>query len=89
MSKFDTQSDQFKLWMKGLLHEGDVRIVFTKADGSSREMLCTLKQESIPQEKQSKGSRSTSEETQAVFDVEKQDWRSFRWEAIKEFSFEL
>ena len=87
----DYQSEQFKHWMKGLLNEGNVRVVFTKADGTDREMLCTLKADSIPQsvEAKEKGTRRTSEEAQAVFDVDKQAWRSFRWDSIKEFSFTL
>jgi hypothetical protein len=61
-------------------------------DGTEREMRCTLVESRIPSEKtpQSKETTSTSSgSTLRVFDTEKQEWRSFRWDSIKEVRFEL
>lgn len=82
--------EQFKHWVKGLLHEGTVRVAFTKADGSERIMQCTLQESSIPADKIPKGVRTvTSEETQRVFDTEKQEWRSFHWDSVKAVEFNI
>ena len=93
--KTDKDFDEFKTWTLGLLHDRnakDLRITFTKRDGTEREMQCTLVEEAIPQEKQPKtkteGS-STAGSAVRVFDVEKQEWRSFRWDSVTKVSFDL
>jgi len=66
------------------LREETVRITFTKKDGSTRVLLGTLKTDAIPSDKQPKeGSNTkTSDDAQAVFDTEKGEWRSFRWDSV-------
>ena len=61
-----------------------VRVLFTKKDGTEREMLCTLVESAIPMDKQPKteGS-STVGPAVRVFDLEKSEWRSFRWDSVK------
>lgn len=83
-------SEDFKQNLKGMLHGNEeVTIKFTKKDGSDRTMLCTLNEQKIPFEKLPKakedGSPATSFTTDAVrvFDTEKQEWRSFRFDSIK------
>jgi hypothetical protein len=65
-------------------------VVFTKQDGTERKMRCTLNPASIPQESQPKtdGEEATSTPgpTIRVFDLDKQQWRSFRWESVKQFT---
>lgn len=62
-----------------------IRIVFTKKDGTERAMLCTLSEAKIPQDKQPK-TEATSSQTSGsavrVFDLEKSEWRSFRWDSV-------
>lgn len=83
-------SDFEKNWFRGLLREGPVTVVFTKKDGTERKMTCTLNENSIPSEKTPKNTgKAQSEEAIAVFDLEKEDWRSFRWDSLKKFEFEL
>ena len=59
---------------------------FEKKDGSEREMLCTLNEGLIPVDKQPKTSNETSTRTIGsalpVFDINKGEWRSFRWDSI-------
>jgi hypothetical protein len=53
-------------------------------------MVCTLSQKVIPTEYTPKGEdkREKSGEALAVFDVEKEGWRSFRWDSVKSVSVE-
>ena len=86
------QSDEFKNQVRKLLHESEnLRIVFTKKDGTEREMFCTLSESKIPAEKQPKSQASDSETAGngdgsaiRVFDTSKQEWRSFRWDSVIE-----
>lgn len=93
--KAEKEFEEFKTWTLGLLHDRntkDLCITFTKRDGTEREMRCTLVEETIPQEKQPKtaGAASTSTGSAVrVFDVEKQEWRSFRWDSVTKVSFNL
>lgn len=86
-------SPEFQTWVKGLLHDSSVknlRITFTKADGTEREMFCTLAEQLIPADKVPKGTgRETSSDTQHVFDLDKQEWRSFKWDSVIEVSCDV
>lgn len=93
-SKIDPSDPLFRNWLKGVLHDEhikDLRITFTKADGTDREMRCTLAESSIPSDKTPKGTstREASDATQRVFDLDKGEWRSFRWESVKAINFTI
>lgn len=91
--KYDTTDPEFKTWVKGLLHDANVKnlcITFTKADGTDREMRCTLVESAIPTDKAPKGTgREAPDTTQRVFDVDKGEWRSFKWESVKRVEFDV
>ena len=77
-------------WLRGLLQNEEVTITFTKKDGTEREMLCTLKPDFIPSEKAPKNSgKAQSDESIAVFDLDKEEWRSFRWDSVRKIEFSL
>jgi hypothetical protein len=77
-------------WLLGLLRDSEVTVKFTKKDGSERKMLCTLAENKIPSENSPKSSGKTkSDEALAVFDLEKQSWRSFRFDSVKEINFNM
>jgi hypothetical protein len=62
-----------------------VNIKFKKADGSERLMKCTLLEGWVKEyEKKSEKTRKVSEDTLSVWDVEKDGWRSFRYDSIIE-----
>jgi hypothetical protein len=64
----------------------NVRVTFTKKDGSERVMSCTLAESRIPEDKRPKTQNTkTSDEVCAVFDSEVMEWRSFRWESLVTF----
>lgn len=70
-----------------MLVNGVATIEFTKKDGTDRIMKCTLSRSVIPIDAQPKNESipTKSEEAQRVFDVEKNEWRSFRWDSLKEY----
>lgn len=80
-------------WVKSLLQQGEITVTFTKADGTDREMLCTLNPDKLPAPpkagpvdgivKESKQRKQPDEHSIRVFDVEKQEWRSFRFDRLK------
>lgn len=68
-----------------ILAEGVAVVDFEKVDGTTRQMKCTLKNGFIPEDKLPKGTGSVTENTEVmrVFDIEKQEWRSFRVASVK------
>ena len=73
-----------KDWLKKQLMFDKTKVVFTKKDGTEREMICTINHHYIPDEKQPKGlGKAKSEDALAVFDIELNEWRSFRYDAVK------
>jgi hypothetical protein len=81
-------------WLKTLLEEQTVEITFTKKDGTERIMKCTLKDDALPVVQNDFGDedstvRQKSKDALAVWDIESQGWRSFRWDSIKSVKFSL
>ena len=82
--------DESKNWLKSLLREAPITVTFTKKDGSERAMYCTLLEDKIPTEKAPKGTgKKENFDSLAVFDLEKEEWRSFRWDSITKIEFGL
>ena len=67
-----------------LLRESVIRVNFTKADGTIRDMNCTLVQDFIPLEQRPAGTKEFKENPDVVrvFDVDNAGWRSFRLDSI-------
>jgi hypothetical protein len=79
-----------KEWLRKILRNEIIDVTFLKKDGSERKMQCTLLSEEIPTDMVPKGTKKTqSTETIAVFDVENQGWRSFRWDSIKQINLSI
>lgn len=86
-------------WVKSLLQKGPITVTFTKADGTDREMLCTLDSLRIPAPpvtssvdgivKESKQRKQPDEHSIRVFDLEKKEWRSFRFDRLKKVTATL
>ena len=74
-------------WLKGILAETEATITFTKVDGTERVMKCTLEPSKLPvvELKEDAKPRKQSDSTKAlrVFDLDKQEWRSFTIKNIK------
>ena len=86
-------------WLRELLSESVVKVIFTKKDGSERVMNCTLSENLIPKAPihatntnnpiDFPKTKKINTEVQPVFDIEAQSWRSFRWDSIKQINFAL
>ena len=85
---FDFTTDRGKDYLKGLLHATYLQVTFTKKDGTERKMRCTLLEQAIPEDKRPKTEGSSfTDEAVRVFDMEKQEWRAFRFDSIKNVTF--
>jgi len=93
--KTDKEFDEFKTWTLGVLHDEnitDLCVTFTKKDGTLRDMRCTLSEGRIPTDKHPKTEGAGAKDSGSavrVFDTEKQEWRSFRWDSVTKVSFNL
>lgn len=95
----DTDRKIFRDWIRSLLHQQAITVTFVKSDGTVRDMLCTLDLRKIPQDKIPKNDvpvehlltepKRSTEHTLRVFDLEKGEWRSFRFERLKKISVVL
>ena len=68
------------------LREKECRVIFTKINGEERDMICTLNVEFIPEEKQPKTGKEYNTDVIRAFDVNKQEFRSFRVDNVISFS---
>ena len=76
--------------IKDALHKGRVIIQFKKANGEFREMKCTLSEDLIPATTVSvdaKTVRKENPDVQAVWDLDKHAWRSFRFDSVTNVQF--
>ena len=78
----DKDWDKFTKWLKSMLTMSDVTVTFTKTDGTERIMKCTLNPEMLPKVEPktiTEDAKPRKENTSAmrVFDLEKNEWRSF------------
>ena len=71
--------------IKEMLREQELKITFTKKDGTERVMRCTLEASKLPVQESTETStnRKVSTETMAVFDLDAQGWRSFTKKSVK------
>lgn len=79
-------------FLKDLLYTKTVRVKFFKKDGTERQMLCTLRQDMLPTQvdlEESINKKKPNPDVIAVFDLEKEAWRSFRFDSVIGFSEEL
>lgn len=68
-------------WLAGILEQSVVEVTFTKKDGTERVMNCTLLEDYLPET--TGAGRSAGSDALAVFDVDADGWRSFRWDSVK------
>ena len=102
----DANKAMIRDWVRSLLQKGPVTVVFTKADGTDREMLCTLDHDRIPPvpvgtifkssvtnpdglTKNKKPRKEPDPHSIRVFDLDKNEWRSFRFERLRKISAEI
>jgi hypothetical protein len=90
-------------WVRSLLQKQPITVTFVKADGTDREMRCTLNPEELPEVvptgpvdgivSESKKPRKDPKEPDPavikVYDLEAKSWRSFRMDRLKKITAEL
>lgn len=87
-------------WVKSLLQTGEITVTFVKADGTDRKMRCTLHPEKLPPTpvatgpvdgivKESRERKKPDEHSLRVYDLDKSEWRSFRFDRLKKVATEL
>lgn len=71
--------------LKETLTNGIATVTFEKADGSLREMRCTLQASYLPAQLLQEGATPRKEnlDALAVWDIDVGGWRSFRMDSIK------
>ena len=71
--------------MLRLLRSGPAVVYFTKKDGTTRILKCTLENEFIEgvAEFSETGTRKQSDEVISVWDLENDGWRSFRVDSVQ------
>jgi hypothetical protein len=88
-------------WVKSLAQVTEVKVEFLKADGTLREMRCTLNPDKLPPPpvvtgpvdgivKESKKTRKEPDpHSLRVFDLDKNEWRSFRFDRLQKIGAEI
>jgi len=79
-----------RAWMIEQLRQRDCRVIFTKANGEERDMVCTLREDVIPASSSDNNTepktKGYSDSAIRVIDVNKGEWRSFRVDSVVSFS---
>lgn len=71
-----------KEMIEDMLRRGLVEVVFTKKDGTERNMKCTLVPEWV-ESPSGTGKIVPNQNVLRVFDMEVEEWRSFRIDSVK------
>jgi hypothetical protein len=76
--------------MKDFLQNSVSNVTFTKKDGSTRIMKCTLMPEHLPavevkEDTEEKTEKAVNTSVLAVWDLQAEGWRSFRIDSITNF----
>lgn len=93
----DTEKTVIRDWVRSLLQNSQVTVTFVKSDGTVRDMLCTLDHSLIPPRpvvpqsasvdgivrESRKPRKEPDPHSLRVFDIEKQEWRSFRFDRLQ------
>jgi hypothetical protein len=91
--KYDSTDSNFQELVLEALRSSDIEeviVTFTKADGTDRTMACTLYLGDVPSDKHPKGTGAPSPDgVQRVFDIDKQEWRSFKWDSVKSAEYNV
>jgi len=75
----------------GIMKDKVVELTFIKKDGTERVMYCTLKEDLLPvtEVKEETKERKVNEDVLAVYDVDAEGWRSFRWDSLTQIKLVL
>lgn len=80
--------------MKQFLKQGVVTVTFSKVNGDTRKMNCTLLPEYLPKQDisnllvEQRNQKTDNPSTIAVWDVDARGWRSFRLDSVHKVEIE-
>ena len=80
-----TDLTEIKTAVKSALLTGPTTVVFKKIDGTERTMKCTLNEALLPKRELTESNRKVNDDIQTVFDLELNQWRSFKWDNFISF----
>jgi len=86
----ESQQLEYKNYIGSILTAGPTLVTFTKVDGTIREMNCTLRPDLLPvvevvepeEGAEPKKERKVNPNVQVAFDLDKKEWRSFKYDTI-------
>ena len=84
--------EKLRINLSEKLTKGPVEVVFTKKNGERRVMKCTTAVALVPSDKVPNGGIEgiqQNDSAKRVFDLDKNEWRSFRWDSIVNVAFEI
>lgn len=95
----EDEREEFRKWVKSVLHDGKVLVEFVKSDGTTRVMNCTLSEEhgaiytmnenkQVPVEQAHKPPKVNNDVCK-IWDIDQGAWRSFRWDRLKRIEFKI
>jgi len=86
----EVEREIFREWVTDVLRKQEITVSFLKKDGELREMRCTLQEGVVPVFiPATDRTRTPNPEVCPVYDLDKQEWRSFRFDAVTKISFTI
>jgi len=89
MTDVDSQEAKTDSMIDTMLDEGVTEVKFTKKDGTDRVMLCTKAIFLIPEKafgETKESTRPKNTDVAVVWDLQKDAWRSFRYDSVQSAS---
>lgn len=84
----DTANQEWRDGLKANLKRGEATVEFTKLNGQTRVMRCTLQEGVVPPySEKGKQTKAPSGDVLAVWDLEKNEWRAFRYDSVTSVRF--
>ena len=85
------KTPEFRDWLLGLLadEKNPTTVTFMKKDGTQRVMKCTRSPSQIPEDQHPKNGMNDSDTSIRVFDLDKNEWRSFIVENVKRIEYTM
>ena len=84
----EAEQARFREWLHGLLLTEIVTVDFIKRDGTLRTMRCSLQKQYLPASDK-RDERQISNTAISVWDLDKESYRSFRFDSVRQTRFTL
>ena len=86
----ETEQEIFRVWLYGVMRMHEVEIDFVKKSGEMRNLTCTLDESKMLFDlTKSDKVKAKSKESLSVYDLEKNEWRAFRYDSVTCIKFNI